>query len=63
MPDKPLKPIDVSDNLGILFDKNGNCVPHSILGSVEEYLQETVANGKPIVIKILKSTCSFLLNS
>jgi len=51
LPDKPLKPIDVSDNLGILFDKIGNCVPHSILGSVEEYLQETVAKGKPIVIK------------
>ena len=48
-PNKPTKPIDYNDNLGIRFDKYGNCVPHSILGTVEEYLQEAVRNGQPIV--------------
>ncbi len=49
MPDKPLKPIDTSENLGIRFNKNGDCMPHSILGSVEDYLQESLANGKSLV--------------
>ncbi len=49
MPDKPLKPIEINENLGIAFDKNGNCVPHSILGSVEEFLKEAVENGNQIV--------------
>lgn len=53
MPDKPLKAIEVSDNLGILFDKSGSCIPHSILGTVEEYLQESVAHGKDIVMNTL----------
>lgn len=47
-PERPTKPIDVAENLGIRFDKNGNCITYSILGSVEEYLQEAIANGKPI---------------
>ena len=49
VPDKPLKPIDVSDNLGVRFDKYGNCLPYSILGNVEDYLKEAVANGRSIV--------------
>jgi hypothetical protein len=51
VPDKPLKPIDTSESLGIRFDKNGDCMPHSILGSVEDYLQESLANGKSLVNK------------
>ncbi|CAF0968273.1 unnamed protein product [Brachionus calyciflorus] len=47
-PERPIKPIDVSDNLGIRFDKYGNCVPYSILGNIEDYLQEAVSNGKSI---------------
>lgn len=50
VPNKPTKPIDLSDNLGIRFDKIGNCVPYSILGTVEDFLCEAVANGKSIVI-------------
>ena len=50
VPDKPLKQVEIGENLGILFDKNGNCVPHSILGTVEEYLQESVTRGKEIVM-------------
>lgn len=51
-PERPVKPIDVSDNLGIRFDKYGNCVPYSILGTVEDFLREAVTNGKSIVIKL-----------
>lgn len=50
MPEKPLKPVDTSDNLGIRFDKYGNCVPYSILGGVEDFLQEAVSHGNSIVI-------------
>ena len=49
MPDKPIKPIDTSDSLGIRFDKYGNCIPHSILGNVEDFLKESIAHGKSIV--------------
>lgn len=49
VPNKPLKPIDTSDNLGIRFDKYGNCVPHSILGTVEDFLKEAVSHGQSIV--------------
>lgn len=50
VPNKPLKQIsEYTDNLGIRFDKTGNCVPHSILGTVEDYLLEAVVNGKSIV--------------
>lgn len=54
VPDKPLKPIDVNENLGIIFDKNGDCLPHSILGTVDEYLLESVAHGKQIVNRLNK---------
>lgn len=47
-PERPVKPVDTSENLGIRFDRDGNCIPYSILGTVEEYLQESVTNGKPI---------------
>lgn len=50
-PDKQLKPIDTSDSLGIRFDKYGNCIPHSILGTVEDYLREAVNHGQSIVIE------------
>jgi hypothetical protein len=49
VPNKPIKPIDTSDALGLRYDKYGNCVPHSILGNVEDYLQECLAHGKSIV--------------
>ncbi len=61
VPEKPLKPIDTSDNLGIRFDKYGNCVPHSILGNVEDFLQDAVAHGKSIV-NILNYTVYRRLN-
>lgn len=48
VPDKPLKPIDTSENLGIHFNTGGECVPHSILGTVEEYLKEAAARGEPV---------------
>ena len=53
VPEKPLKPIDISDNLGIRFDKYGNCVPYSILGTVEDYLKEAVSHGQSIVSQSL----------
>lgn len=49
VPNKSTKPIDTSENLGIRFDKVGNCVPYSILGTVEDFLREAVWNGKSIV--------------
>lgn len=49
VPNKQTKPIDYSDNLGIRFDKSGNCVPYSILGTVEDFLGEAVTNGRSIV--------------
>ena len=52
VPDKPLKPIDVNDNLGLRFDRYGNCMPHSILGNVEDFIQESTINGK-IVVNII----------
>ena len=56
--DKQPKPIDVTDNLGLLYDKYGNCVPHSILGTVEDFLQESIANGRSIV-----KNCFFIFSS
>jgi hypothetical protein len=48
VPNSTTKPIDVSDHLGLGFDKYGSVVPHSILGTVEDYLQECVSNGQSI---------------
>lgn len=48
VPNKPLKPIDTSDSKGIKFDKIGDVLPHSILGSVEEYLREARLRGNKI---------------
>ncbi len=48
VPDKPLKPVECSDHLGIHFDANGRCIAHSILGSVDEYFQEATARGEEL---------------
>lgn len=48
--DKPLKPVELNDHLGIHFDSNGNCLPHSILGTLDEYLDQAAAYGKTIEI-------------
>ena len=53
--DKPVKLVDLGENLGIHFDNSGNCIPHSILGPVEDYLQDAIVNGNSIVIAILIS--------
>ena len=49
VPNKPLKPIDINGHTGLQFDKYGDCLPYSILGTVEDYLQEIKAQGKQIV--------------
>ena len=40
----------MNGHTGLQFDKYGDCVPYSILGPVEGYLQEVKIQGKQIVI-------------
>jgi hypothetical protein len=47
-PNRALKPIDTNNSKGIKFDKIGDVLPHSILGSVEEYLREARFRGNKI---------------
>ncbi|XP_077993073.1 MYCBP-associated protein-like isoform X1 [Glandiceps talaboti] len=44
-PDAPLKPVEYPDGTGPRFDFRGNVVPHSILGSVEEFRTEAMRQG------------------
>jgi len=50
VPDKPLKPLEYSEHLGIHFDASGRCLAHSILGSVDEYLQEAAVRGETVTM-------------
>ncbi len=50
VPDKPLKPVEYSEHLGIHFDASGRCLAHSILGSVDEYLQEAAVRGEAVTM-------------
>ena len=54
--DKPLKQVELNDHLGIHFDANGNYLAHSILGSLDEYLEQAAENGKPIDIPSFSQT-------
>ena len=44
-PDAALKPIDYTSSTGARFDNCGNIIPHSILGSVEEFKKQALENG------------------
>ncbi|XP_064644995.1 MYCBP-associated protein-like isoform X2 [Lineus longissimus] len=44
-PDAPVKPIDISGAAGPRFDMDGNIIPHSILGSVDDYKKRAVKDG------------------
>ncbi|KAK2157198.1 hypothetical protein LSH36_196g08021 [Paralvinella palmiformis] len=45
-PDAPLKPIDLSAGASLRFDTDGNIIPHSILGSVEQFKKEASQRGE-----------------
>ena len=44
-PDSQLKPIDYTSATGARFDNYGNIIPHSILGSVEEFKKQALKHG------------------
>ena len=44
-PDSQLKPIDYTSATGARFDVYGNIIPHSILGSVEEFKKQALEHG------------------
>lgn len=44
-PDAPLKPFDPTEGAGLRFNPQGRIVPHSILGSVEDYKTQACKEG------------------
>ena len=44
-PEAPLRPFDFTGGSGARFDKCGNIVPYSILGTVEDYKTEAFKSG------------------
>jgi hypothetical protein len=44
-PDAAVKPVDYSGAVGPRFDLDGNIIPHSILGSVEEWKKRATERG------------------
>ena len=52
-PDAPLKALDYSQGAGPRFEDNGNLVPHSILGTVEDYKKMAHLNGDLPPVSVL----------
>ena len=44
-PDAPLHPVDYMSGIGARFDQSGNIIPHSILGSVEDFKNMALKHG------------------
>jgi len=49
-PRAPLKPVETEGNSGPRFDRHGNVIAHSILGTLEEYKFGAESKGKISVL-------------
>ena len=56
--DAPLQPVDYTGAAGPRYDGDGNIIPHSILGTIEDYKTVALQTGDvPVVSTVVTNAC------